>query len=158
MACVKSRSRQCTYSIRDSLRVHPSQMPHSPSIVKTAYNWIIILIVTVYILYTCTIEFSPHACTLCSTYKATLIVCVCIVCVLSTFIHSYRTHTIQNDLNTLTQWSLMSKLCFNASKCWHLQFYTLATSFTSNYYLNGSPIPSTDQIQGLGVMFSGNLS
>ena len=64
---------------------------------------------------------------------------------------------LQNNLDTFTQWSSMSELSFNASKCRHLHFYKSATIFTSNYHLNGLPIPSTDYFQDLGVVFSGNL-
>ena len=65
---------------------------------------------------------------------------------------------LQNDLTTLSQWSSMSELCFNANKCWHLHSYNSVTSYTSNYQLNNLPISSADFFRDLGIIFSDDLS
>ena len=66
---------------------------------------------------------------------------------------------LQDDLNSLFNWSLKWKLRFNISKCALLRL-TSGYSFTQSppYYINDEEIVLKDCHRDLGILISGNLS
>ena len=62
---------------------------------------------------------------------------------------------LQNDLNSLYEWSLKWQLSFNISKCKHLHFGI--THSYGSFYLNGILIDSITSHKDLGITFDDHL-
>ena len=65
---------------------------------------------------------------------------------------------LQHDLNLLSAWSHTWLLPFNASKCSILHFFSSSSVLTPDYYLDSTPIPSSNHHKDLGVIFTTDLS
>ena len=78
---------------------------------------------------------------------------------LKPIVSPHDTILLQHDLNLLSAWSHRWHLPFNATKCTILHFFSSNSPIlTPNYYLNSTPIPSSDHHRDLGVIFSTDLS
>ena len=72
------------------------------------------------------------------------------------FVKSSDDHTaLQNDLNSLYEWSVHWQLKFNISKCKHMHF---GPSHSYELYsLNGTTIDSVESQKDLGILFDNQL-
>ena len=62
---------------------------------------------------------------------------------------------LQDDINTLTDWSIISDLKFDSSKSVHLSF---KSRIITSYTMFDNPISSTDPHKDLGLVLSTDLS
>ena len=62
---------------------------------------------------------------------------------------------LQEDINALFNWSKLSQLNYNISKCTHISF---KSKFTSAYNLSDTAVFATDSQKDLGIIVSNNLS
>jgi len=62
---------------------------------------------------------------------------------------------LQEDINTIFNWSKSSQLNFNISKCTHLSFKSKSTSA---YYLSDTAVSTTNSQKDLRLIVSNNLS
>ena len=68
-------------------------------------------------------------------------------------------HLLQDDLNSLFNWSLKWRLCFNTSKCALLRLTSgYSSSQSPPYYINDEEIDLKVCHRDLGILISGNLS
>ena len=66
---------------------------------------------------------------------------------------------LQNDIDSLYNWSSQNKLRFNVLKCLIIHFYKRSSfPILSSYYLNGALIATSTHGKDLGVTFSSDLS
>ena len=65
-------------------------------------------------------------------------------------------HNMQQDLDSLYQWSISNYMNFNQSKCVALRIPSIG--LPPVYLLNGYSIPTTNLFKDLGVLLSGDLS
>ena len=65
---------------------------------------------------------------------------------------------LQNDINHLLTWSLMSHLTFNLSKTLMLRFPNRSTNIDATYFMDSSPIQVVESCKDLGVIVSSDLS
>uniref|UniRef100_A0A1X7T6X9 Reverse transcriptase domain-containing protein n=2 Tax=Amphimedon queenslandica TaxID=400682 RepID=A0A1X7T6X9_AMPQE len=67
--------------------------------------------------------------------------------------------TLQEELNSIYQWSVNSRLSFNLEKSSLITFCSKRHSpLVSSYYINGQTIPRKSIIRDLGVIFESDLS
>ena len=66
-------------------------------------------------------------------------------------------HSLQEDLQRLSSWSLQWNLHFNASKCVLLRFCSKLPPIHFNYIINGSPIQAINCHRDLGILMSSDL-
>ena len=68
-------------------------------------------------------------------------------------------HLLQDDLNSLFNWNLKWRLCFNTSKCALLRLtFGYSSSRSPPYYINDEEIDLKVCHRDLGILISGNLS
>lgn len=68
------------------------------------------------------------------------------------------TTLLQCDLNSLSSWSANWHLPFNSNKCTILHFFSSSSILTPDYYLDSTPLSTSDNHKDLGVIFTTNLS
>lgn len=79
-------------------------------------------------------------------------------CVIYRPVLSHQDHEyLQNDLNTLVDWSNTWQMEFNVKKCAIMQFGTKTTKRTFNYTMKGEPLEIVNHHPYLGVELSDNL-
>ena len=67
-------------------------------------------------------------------------------------------HCLQLDLDNLSAWSQSSDLLFNQNKFVHSHFWKSSmSSFTNEYYVNGTKITTHDSTNDLRILLSNNL-
>ncbi len=66
--------------------------------------------------------------------------------------------TLQNDLNTLSEWSVKWQMYFNVSKCYCLTITAKHKNSHFQYTMNGSPLIRVSSSKYLGVTVDGKLS
>lgn len=67
-------------------------------------------------------------------------------------------HRLQNDINSVYQWSLDNKMNFNFNKCNVMSFSRSANFLKFKYKINNIPITRVNKIKDLGVFFDCALS
>lgn len=72
---------------------------------------------------------------------------------------STDTIDLQSDLDAVGAWSADWNLLFNSNKCVHVRFLPTSDSVPNQaYFVNDSPITTSDHHKDLGVIMSGDLS
>ena len=65
---------------------------------------------------------------------------------------------LQQDLNSLFQWSINNRLSFNISKCVVLQCMPSLNLANNLYYINNCELAKVEKHKDLGIIFTTNLS
>ena len=68
------------------------------------------------------------------------------------------TQILQNDLNTLEQWSTEWQLSFNTTKCEAIRISKKNDRTCPEYYLDGNKLDQVSETKDLGIYVTSNLS